>query len=195
MVLVDSSEVAGASFSLCDQQLKVPEKQLLAATVEKVAERHLVVEERGSENPLPPKGSVSLPLERENNSSVAGKISAASVATVAVGAGTTAALSGAGAWLVEKIIGLSLYIYYAPSNPITQYVLAQYTASCASSILSLGVVATVANVALGIIVTLGIILSAVAIYNLFIAEGPEERICLFQSIANAVSSLYFKIFS
>ncbi|MEM1283741.1 MAG: hypothetical protein AAGG81_09345 [Chlamydiota bacterium] len=63
-------------------------------------------------------------------------ITATSVASVAVAAGTTSAVSGLGAFALQHAIGFSVYLAYSPSSALSQYAVAQMAASMSNAIVS-----------------------------------------------------------
>lgn len=122
-------------------------------------------------------------------------ITATSVATVAVAAGTTSAVSGLGAFALQHVIGFSVYLAYSPSNAFSQYAVAQMAASMSNAIVSSTFISVIANVALGILVTLSVIFFAVIIYNLFLSKSSEDELSFFQVIGRTFSTVFGRFFA
>lgn len=122
-------------------------------------------------------------------------ISAASVATTAVIAGTTSAVSGVGVTILQHIIGFSVYLAYSPTNIVSQYATAQIAASMAGAIVSSPIIYTIINIAFGVLITLSTIFVSVIIYNLFLANSYDDELSVFQVIGHTISTVFRKVFS
>jgi hypothetical protein len=123
------------------------------------------------------------------------KISAVSVAGVAIASGTTVAVSGIGAWALEQTIGFAIYMSFAPTNGLSQYLMAQMTSQFAASIVSATILSTITNIALGVLVGISIIFASVAIYNWFIAETNADKISIFSVIGKTISAGFRLVFA
>lgn len=147
---------------------------------------------------VPRKGSNRVvkivPSQNRQNKSKKKNVSAASVATTAVIAGTTSAVSGIGVFVLQHIIGFSVYLAYSPTTALSQYTTAQIAASMSGAIVSSAIVSTIVNIAFGILITLSTIFVAVIVYNLFLSSSIDDELSVFEVIGHTASAVFRKIF-